>query len=193
MHKGMNYLKWTTPLSQMNAILLLYRKQRRGCSTKARRGWQLLREKPRTRIQPSTGPSTPTTTSTTTTLQIKTRRTLAVIQGFFHPKVGTLSSPLPSVVLLKNPCKTLANIFFNLHLCLSRKSWRRKKKAESMPGFTRIYAKVEKINQLSEEKLRGKDWQQICKVQKTCRYTKHLHSLPKRAKHKKTHLQNKNQ
>ena len=54
-----------------------------------------------------------------------------------------------------------------------------------MPGFTRIYAKVEKINQLSEEKLRGKDWQQICEVQKTCRYTKHLHSLPKRAKHKK--------
>jgi len=91
-----------------------------------------------------------------------------------------LSSPLPSFVILKNLCNTFANIFFNLHLCLFRKRKRsRKRKAEDLPGSTRIYAKVEKANQLFEEKLLDKDWQQICKVQKTCRQTKHLHSLSK--------------
>ena len=64
----------------------------------ARRDWQLLRKSPRPRLQPTTWPFTPTTIPTpTTTVQRRKRRTLAVIQGFFLPKVGTLSSPLPGL------------------------------------------------------------------------------------------------
>ena len=168
MIKGMNYSKQRL-LFQVYAILSPYRKQKRGWSSPARRVWQLLRKSPRPRSCPTTRSFTPTTTipTTTTTLQTKAKRTLAVIQGLFLTKVGTLSSPLPSFALLKNPCKIFANIFFNLHLCLFRESWRRKKKAKSLPGFTRIYAKAEKRNQFFEEKLYFKDWQQICEVQKT--------------------------
>jgi hypothetical protein len=72
-------------------------------------------------------------------------------------------------------------IYFLIYIYVSSEKEKEaeKKKTENLPGSTRIYAKVEKANQLFEEKLLDKDWQQICKVQKTCRQTKHLHSLSK--------------
>ena len=96
---------------------------------------------------------------------------------FLSPEGWNLVFSPPRLCTFEKSLQLIANIFFKMHLCLFRKSRRRKEKAKGLPGSTRIYAKVEKRHQLFKDSLHHENWQQIFKIQETCRHTKHLHCV----------------
>ena len=60
-----------------------------------------------------------------------------------------------------------------------------------MFGSPWLHAEVEKVYRLYKEEVCDKDCRKIGKVQKTRRYSQHLHSLSKRTKPKKVVCKNK--
>ena len=135
----------------------------------ARGLWQLLRKNPR---------STAQTKSATTTRQTQTTgRKLAVIQGFFLPKVGTLSSPLPDFAFFEKFLRNYLLTHFLICIYVSseeaEQSKRKQKICLVLPGYMQKLKKSidflkksckQKIGSRSARFKRLADTQNICIV-----------------------------